>query len=49
MHIPIEVVFAEGKAALGTSHAYFNQKASAVYKQLSTSEKEQLSKDRQFT
>ena len=44
MHIPIEVVFTEGKAALSTSHAYFNQKASAVYKQLSASEKEQLSK-----
>ena len=35
----------EGKEALGISHAFFNKKASAAYKELSSSEKEKLEQE----
>ena len=42
------VKLVEGKAALGVSHAFFNKKASAAYKKLSTSDREQLEQEVPF-
>ena len=39
------VKLVEGKEALGISHAFFNKKASAAYKELSSSEKEKLEQE----